>query len=40
MMIIGYPTVNSLVRFIDEEGDVIENGSEKQPALLAWGIKT
>ena len=34
---IGYPTVNSLVRFIDEEGDVIENGSEKQPALLAWG---
>lgn len=34
---IGYPTVNSLVRFIDEEGNVIENGSEKQPALLAWG---
>ena len=34
---IGYPTVNSLVRFIDEEGNIIENGSEKQPALLAWG---
>ena len=25
------------MRFIDEEGNVIENGSEKQPALLAWG---
>ena len=34
---IGYPTVNSLVRFIDGEGNVIENGSEKQPALLGWG---
>ena len=25
------------MRFIDEEGNIIENGSEKQPALLAWG---
>lgn len=36
---IGYPTVNSLVRFIDEEGNIIENGSEKQPALLARVVR-
>lgn len=36
---VGHPTVNSLVRFCDEEGTPIPNDrvSPSTPALLAWG---
>lgn len=34
---IGYPTVNSVVRFLDENGQMVENGTEEKPALLCWG---
>lgn len=34
---IGRPTVNSIVRFTDDAGNVVENGSPEAPALLSWG---
>lgn len=34
---IGRPTANSVVRFTDCDGKVIENGSPENPALLSWG---
>ena len=34
---IGRPTVNSVVRFTDDEGNVVANGSPESPALLSWG---
>lgn len=34
---IGRPTVNSIVRFTDDDGNVVENGSPESPALLSWG---
>ena len=34
---IGRPTVNSVVRFSDDEGNVVANGSPESPALLSWG---
>lgn len=34
---IGRPTVNSIVRFTDDAGNVVENGSPEAPALLLWG---
>ena len=34
---IGSPTVNSIVRFTDDAGNVVENGSPEAPALLSWG---
>lgn len=34
---IGRPTVNSIVRFTDNAGNVVENGSPEAPALLSWG---
>lgn len=34
---IGRPTVNSIVRFTDDAGNVVENGSPESPALLSWG---
>lgn len=34
---IGRPTVNSVVRFSDDEGNVVTNGSPESPALLSWG---
>lgn len=34
---IGRPTVNSVVRFTDDDGNVVENGSPESPALLSWG---
>lgn len=33
---IGRPTVNSIVRFTDDAGNVVENGSPEAPALLSW----
>lgn len=34
---IGRPTVNAIVRFTDDAGNVVENGSPEAPALLSWG---
>lgn len=34
---IGKPTVNSIVRFTDDEGNIVGNGSPDAPALLSWG---
>lgn len=34
---IGRPMVNSIVRFTDDAGNVVENGSPEAPALLSWG---
>lgn len=36
---IGRPTVNSVIRFTDENGQIVEKDkvSDKQPALLSWG---
>ncbi len=34
---IGRPTVNSIVQFVDENGNKVENVDEEHPALLAWG---
>lgn len=34
---IGRPTVNSIVRFTDDAGNVVENGSPEAPVLLSWG---
>ena len=34
---IGRSTVNSIVRFTDDAGNVVENGSPEAPALLSWG---
>lgn len=34
---IGRPTVNSIVRFTDDAGNVVENGIPEAPALLSWG---
>ena len=34
---IGRPTVNSFIRFVDENGAPVENVSEENPAPLAWG---
>ena len=34
---IGRPRVNSIVRFTDDAGNVVENGSPEAPALLSWG---
>ena len=34
---IGRPTVDSIVRFTDDAGNVVENGSPEAPALLSWG---
>lgn len=34
---IGRPTVNSIIRFTDDAGNVVENGSPEAPALLSWG---
>ena len=34
---IGRPTINSKVRFTDEEGNVLPNGSAEEPAFLSWG---
>ncbi|MBU5430521.1 acyl--CoA ligase [Kineothrix sp. MSJ-39] len=36
---IGKPTVNSVIRFTDENGDTVrpEDVSEARPALLSWG---
>lgn len=34
---IGRPTVNSIVRFTDDAGNIVENGSPEAPALLSWG---
>ena len=34
---IGRPTVNSVVRFVDENGKTVEHVDEAHPALLAWG---
>lgn len=34
---IGRPTVNSLIRFVDENGAEVSNVSEENPAPLAWG---
>ncbi len=34
---IGRPTVNSIVKFTDDAGNVVENGSPEAPALLSWG---
>lgn len=34
---IGRPTLNSIVRFTDDAGNVVENGSPEAPALLSWG---
>ena len=34
---IGTPTVNSIVHFVDENGNAVKDVSEENPALLAWG---
>lgn len=34
---IGTPTVNSIVHFVDENGNAVKGVSEENPALLAWG---
>ncbi len=34
---IGRPTVNSVVTFVDENGNIAEHVDEEHPALLAWG---
>ena len=34
---IGTPTVNSIVHFVDENGNAVKDVSEDNPALLAWG---
>lgn len=34
---IGRPTINSKVRFTDEDGNVLPNGSAEEPAFLSWG---
>lgn len=34
---IGRPTINSRVRFTDEEGNILPNGSAEEPAYLSWG---
>lgn len=34
---VGYPTVNSKVRFVDADGNVTENANAENPCLLLWG---
>lgn len=34
---IGRPTINSLLRFVDDNGAFVKNVCEENPALLAWG---
>ncbi|MDO5154569.1 MAG: class I adenylate-forming enzyme family protein [Eubacteriales bacterium] len=36
---IGRPTVNSIMRFVDEDGNTVMHPSEEEPALLSWGGK-